>query len=122
MLQRRTEVEAAVDQDARDPMQASVAPQSADADEDQGRAPGAAVEQPTGDPEVLPQPFHVDDRMVRRVDARVRCRIARVRPTSPATALVEENDPVALLIEEALTPGSGTRTRAAMHNQGGFPA
>ncbi len=88
--------------------------------EDQGRAPGAAVQQPPVDPEVLAQALHVGDQVLGGVVLQARRRIGRVRPAPAAAALVEQDHPVPLRVEQPAAPGVAPGAGAAVHDQGGL--
>jgi hypothetical protein len=80
------------------------------------------MEKPAPDSQVLAEALHVGDQVMGRVERHVRRRIARVRETPTAAALVEENNAVAVGIEQATFPGARATARAAMHHHAGFPA
>lgn len=86
--------------------------------EDQRRAPRPAHEQPFLDPEVLAQPLHVVDQVLRGVDRHVGGRVRGVRRGGAAAALVEAEPPVAVRIETAPPGVALAGTGPAVHDQG----
>ena len=84
--------------------------------------PGAAQHQPSVDPEVPPEKFHVRDQVLGRVDGQIRGRIARVRSAPAAAALVEEDDPVDVGIEISAHARGTSRAGTAMEDDRGLAA
>ena len=84
--------------------------------EAEGRPPGAAEEEPPVDPEVVPQPLQVRHEMGRRVDRQVGGGVLRRRGAPAGAALVEQDDAVALRVEEPRPPGAAARARAAVEH------
>src|ERR1700683_2540772 len=85
----------------------------------QRAAPRGADQQPALDAHVLPQLLHVGDATLRGVEAHVRRRVARQRGAAAAAALVEQDDPVTVRVEDLALTGTAARTWAAVHDQRG---
>jgi hypothetical protein len=74
------------------------------------------------DAEVLPQPLHVGEQVLGGVVAHVGGGIAGMRRAAPASALVEQDDPVAIRIEVLASARLASPAGAAVHEQGGLPS
>lgn len=88
--------------------------------EDERRAPGTAVQEPAFDPETGAQPLHVRDEMAGGVVAQVGGGVARVRGAASAVALVEEDDAVALGVEEPPGARAAAGARTAVDDERGL--
>jgi len=66
--------------------------------------PRSADHQPALDAEVRPEPLDVRDEVRRGVVAKVDTGRARARRAPPAVALVEQDDPVSLQVEQPTLP------------------
>jgi hypothetical protein len=80
----------------------------------------ATHEQPLLDTEMLAEPLHVIDQVLRGVDRHVGGRIRGVGRGETAAALVEAEPPIAIWIETAPPGFPGAGTRSAVHGEGGF--
>jgi hypothetical protein len=72
------------------------------------------------DAEVPAQPLHVGEQVLGGVVAHVGGGIAGMRRAAPASALVEQDDPVAIRIEVLASARLASPAGAAVHEQGGF--
>ena len=86
----------------------------------EGGPPGAAEHLPAFDPEVATQELEVGDQVPGRVETQVGCGVARVRRRLAASALIEQDDPVPLGIEETPVPGRRAAAGAAVQEDDGL--
>ena len=82
--------------------------------ERQRRAPAVAEHEPALDGEVGAQALEVGNEVVRRVGREVGRDVAGIRCAAPASALVEQDEPVAVGSEEPSVTGRATRTRSTV--------
>src|SRR5690606_12417958 len=83
-------------------------------------APGPAEHLPGGDAEVLAEQLDVGHEMPGGVEPHVDVGVAGVRCTATASALVEEDDPVHLRIEELPVPCRGAAAGPAVQELDGL--
>ncbi len=87
----------------------------------QRRTPRVAVDEPSFDAEVCPDPFDIRHQATRRVRLKVGPRVTRVGRTSAAVPLVEQHNAVRRGVEEAPVPGRTTGTGAPVEHHCRLP-
>ena len=80
----------------------------------EGRAPGAAEDEPGPHAQVLAQALHVGHERPRRIGRQVRLGLPGAGQGAAAAALVEQDDAVALGVEEPPVVGGAAAAGAAV--------
>ena len=85
------------------------------------RTPRTAEDQPAVDREVFAEPLNISSQMVSRVGRKIHRIVARMRNTSTASPLVQQDDPVHGRIEKSAHTRRASRARAAVEDQCRLP-